>query len=323
MTKPAIIVIAAPTKRQQDPIPILHPPSANNFSSAAKDDMTVEECETMIQRSLRNSWENGRRYIWASTGMLGQGKKGNVGNDLEGRPQEVREVIGTEDDSEVRRYKAKMEERARREEDLFARAPLTSANAGVLLVDGPGQKALDNINLFSASSLLQSTCSLVQVKGVNVRELCVRSVLVGVCFHSYQQGVKVKCLPSSHLELVWHLLSRKEDKAKPKTKGCLTDQDVMQSTKQAWLQDRSTVVSLRKRLKLFCDFQLLGISMTHPCAATLLYKSDTLLVVPLKGYDSHHITEEHLGGKIISRSVLLCAFEGIPYLLCALGMDIF
>lgn len=47
-------------------------------------------------------------------------------NDLEGRPQEVREVIGTEDDSEVRRYKAKMEERARREEDLFTRAPLTS-----------------------------------------------------------------------------------------------------------------------------------------------------------------------------------------------------
>ena len=31
--------------------------------------------------------------------------------------------------------------------------------------------------------------------------------------------------------------------------------------------------------------------------------------MPLKGYDSHHITEEHLGGKIISRSVLLCAFE--------------
>lgn len=47
-------------------------------------------------------------------------------NDLEGRPQEVREVIGTEDDSEVRRYKAKMEERARREEELFTRAPLTS-----------------------------------------------------------------------------------------------------------------------------------------------------------------------------------------------------
>ena len=31
----------------------------------------------------------------------------------------MREVIGTEDDSEVRRYKAKMEERARREEVLL------------------------------------------------------------------------------------------------------------------------------------------------------------------------------------------------------------
>ncbi|CAH1440965.1 unnamed protein product [Lactuca virosa] len=52
--KPTVIVIAAPTKWQQDPIPILHPPSANSFSSAAKDGMTVEECETMIQRSLRS-----------------------------------------------------------------------------------------------------------------------------------------------------------------------------------------------------------------------------------------------------------------------------
>ncbi|KAI3508967.1 hypothetical protein L1887_23990 [Cichorium endivia] len=46
-------------------------------------------------------------------------------NDLEGRPEEVREVIGSED-RDVTRYKAKMEERARREEELFTRAPLTS-----------------------------------------------------------------------------------------------------------------------------------------------------------------------------------------------------
>ncbi|XP_024970268.1 neuroguidin [Cynara cardunculus var. scolymus] len=46
-------------------------------------------------------------------------------NDLEGRPEEVREVVGTED-RDVTRYKAKMEERARREEELFTRAPLTS-----------------------------------------------------------------------------------------------------------------------------------------------------------------------------------------------------
>ncbi|KAJ7544909.1 hypothetical protein O6H91_09G098400 [Diphasiastrum complanatum] len=31
------------------------------------------------------------------------------------------------------------------------------------------------------------------------------------------------------------------------------------------------------------------------------------------------ITKEHLGGEIIPRSVLFCAFEGVPYLLCALG----
>lgn len=46
-------------------------------------------------------------------------------NDLEGRPEEVREVIGSED-RDVTRYKAKMEELARREEELFTRAPLTS-----------------------------------------------------------------------------------------------------------------------------------------------------------------------------------------------------
>ncbi|XAR48484.1 hypothetical protein NMG60_11031313 [Bertholletia excelsa] len=45
-------------------------------------------------------------------------------DDLEGRPEEVREVIGTES-REVTRYKAKLEERARQEEELFTRAPLT------------------------------------------------------------------------------------------------------------------------------------------------------------------------------------------------------
>ncbi|KAL7614663.1 hypothetical protein Lser_V15G07773 [Lactuca serriola] len=67
------------------------------------------------------------------------------------------------------------------------------------------EEALDNINLFSVITIisfillipfmfllegfkftpeyLQSAAS----QGVNVRELCVRSVLAGVCFHSYQQ----------------------------------------------------------------------------------------------------------------------------------------
>lgn len=37
----------------------------------------------------------------------------------------MREVIGTED-RDVTRYKAKLEDRARREEELFTRAPLSS-----------------------------------------------------------------------------------------------------------------------------------------------------------------------------------------------------
>ncbi|XP_022954780.1 DNA damage-binding protein 1 [Cucurbita moschata] len=35
--------------------------------------------------------------------------------------------------------------------------------------------------------------------------------------------------------------------------------------------------------------------------------------------DLNLLTKEHLGGEIIPRSVLLCTFEGISYLLCALG----
>ncbi|KAL3687828.1 hypothetical protein R1sor_014137 [Riccia sorocarpa] len=35
--------------------------------------------------------------------------------------------------------------------------------------------------------------------------------------------------------------------------------------------------------------------------------------------DLNLVTKENLGGEIIPRSVLFCAFEGIPYLLCALG----
>ncbi|XP_043714677.1 neuroguidin [Telopea speciosissima] len=45
-------------------------------------------------------------------------------DDFEGRPEEVRESFGAES-GELRRYKAKMEERARQEEELFIRAPLT------------------------------------------------------------------------------------------------------------------------------------------------------------------------------------------------------
>ncbi|XP_062177302.1 uncharacterized protein LOC133882204 [Alnus glutinosa] len=45
-------------------------------------------------------------------------------DDMEGRPQEVRESIGSES-RELARYMAKMEKRAQEEEELFIRAPMT------------------------------------------------------------------------------------------------------------------------------------------------------------------------------------------------------
>ncbi|KAG6731018.1 hypothetical protein I3842_01G109700 [Carya illinoinensis] len=45
-------------------------------------------------------------------------------NDLEGRPEEVREIVGHES-RELARYMAKMERRAQEEEQLFTRAPMT------------------------------------------------------------------------------------------------------------------------------------------------------------------------------------------------------
>ncbi|KAL4604468.1 hypothetical protein ACB092_10G195800 [Castanea dentata] len=45
-------------------------------------------------------------------------------DNMEGKPEEVREIIGAES-VEVSRYKAKMEKRARQEEELFTRAPMT------------------------------------------------------------------------------------------------------------------------------------------------------------------------------------------------------
>ncbi|XP_031389886.1 neuroguidin-B isoform X1 [Punica granatum] len=45
-------------------------------------------------------------------------------NDIDERPEEIRDVVGTES-RELIRYRAQMEDRARREEELFVRAPLT------------------------------------------------------------------------------------------------------------------------------------------------------------------------------------------------------
>ncbi|XP_077229211.1 DNA damage-binding protein 1 [Tasmannia lanceolata] len=52
-------------------------------------------------------------------------------------------------------------------------------------------------------------------------------------------------------------------------------------------------------------------------AAVGMWTDISVRIFSLPGLDL--ITKEHLGGEIIPRSVLLCAFEGVSYLLCALG----
>ncbi|KAL2549324.1 Sas10/Utp3/C1D family [Forsythia ovata] len=47
-------------------------------------------------------------------------------NYLEGRPEEITETVGPES-RELTKYMAKMEERARQEEEHFTRAPLTNS----------------------------------------------------------------------------------------------------------------------------------------------------------------------------------------------------
>uniref|UniRef100_A0A1D1YWE8 DNA damage-binding protein 1 n=2 Tax=Anthurium amnicola TaxID=1678845 RepID=A0A1D1YWE8_9ARAE len=52
-------------------------------------------------------------------------------------------------------------------------------------------------------------------------------------------------------------------------------------------------------------------------AAVGMWTDISVRIFSLPGLDL--ITKEHLGGEIIPRSVLLCRFEGVSYLLCALG----
>ncbi|KAI4339774.1 hypothetical protein MLD38_024680 [Melastoma candidum] len=77
--------------------------------------------EEKKSRQERNAWRKERQ-------TLRQASQSDYVRDLmddfEGRPEEIREVIGTES-RELSQYKAKMEARARREEELFTRAPLT------------------------------------------------------------------------------------------------------------------------------------------------------------------------------------------------------
>ncbi|KAJ4810268.1 DNA damage-binding protein 1 [Rhynchospora pubera] len=66
------------------------------------------------------------------------------------------------------------------------------------------------------------------------------------------------------------------------------------------------------------DINPIGENSTHSSLAAVgMWTDISVRIFSLPGLEL--FKKENLGGEIIPRSVLLCAFEGVPYLLCALG----
>ncbi|KAJ3708399.1 hypothetical protein LUZ61_012104 [Rhynchospora tenuis] len=66
------------------------------------------------------------------------------------------------------------------------------------------------------------------------------------------------------------------------------------------------------------DINPIGENSTHSSLAAVgMWTDISVRIFSLPGLEL--LKQENLGGEIIPRSVLLCAFEGVPYLLCALG----
>ncbi|XP_043689453.1 DNA damage-binding protein 1-like [Telopea speciosissima] len=66
------------------------------------------------------------------------------------------------------------------------------------------------------------------------------------------------------------------------------------------------------------DINAIGENRNHSqLAAVGMWTDISVRIFSLPGLDL--VTKENLGGEIIPRSVLLCSFEGVSYLLCALG----
>lgn len=95
----------------QDGEGLYRPPK---FAPTAMDEDRISKQERQALRKERETLRQAKQSAYVKELM----------DDFEGRPEEVREIIGTES-RELLRYKAKMEERAQREEELFTRAPLS------------------------------------------------------------------------------------------------------------------------------------------------------------------------------------------------------
>nr|CAN69547.1 hypothetical protein VITISV_005614 [Vitis vinifera] len=84
------------------------------FAPASMEEDKMSKQERNVLRKEKETLRQARQSAYVRELM----------DDLEGRPEEVREIVGTES-RELIRYKEKMEQRARQEEELFTRAPLT------------------------------------------------------------------------------------------------------------------------------------------------------------------------------------------------------
>lgn len=90
-----------------------------------------------------------------------------------------------------------------------------------------------------------------------------------------------------------------------------------------YLEIGDGVLTEKKHMQLEYDISCLDInpigenSKYSQLAVVGMWTDITVRIFSLP--DLNLITKEHLGGEIIPRSVLMCSFEGISYLLCALG----
>lgn len=104
------MLVSDPNSVSEDGVGVYRPPK---FAPAVMEDKITKQERNTLRRE-KETLRQARQSAYVRELM----------DDLEGRPTEVREIVGIET-RELTTYKAKLEERARQEEELFIRAPLT------------------------------------------------------------------------------------------------------------------------------------------------------------------------------------------------------
>ncbi|KAK9136146.1 hypothetical protein Syun_015476 [Stephania yunnanensis] len=101
------------TEAEKDGDAIYRPPK---FAPTTMEEDKMSKQEKQALRKEKDSFQKAKQSAYLR----------ELRDELEGRPEEVRETFGTES-RELTRYMAKMEEQAKQEEEHFIRAPITKA----------------------------------------------------------------------------------------------------------------------------------------------------------------------------------------------------